>query len=320
MQKSDVIWFNGSFVPWDEARIHVFSHVIHYGSGVFEGLRAYSTPRGPAVLGLVPHARRLFHSAKIIGLEMPFLLAEIEAAIVETVRRNKHDSCYIRPLAYRGYGELGVLPRGNPTEVIIGTFAWGSLHGAAALEQGVDVGVSSWRRMAPDTHPAMAKATGNYLNSQLIVMEAKQNGFDEGLVLDTEGYLSEGSGENLFLVLDGILHTPPVGNSILSGITRANVLQLAADAGIETRVARLPREMLYIADEIFMTGTAAEITPIRSIDRRPVGPGAMVGERGLPAPGPITRRLQKEYFAILHGEDQDRHGWLTHVNARDCAI
>ncbi|MFT4541879.1 MAG: branched-chain amino acid aminotransferase [Planctomycetota bacterium] len=315
MQKSEFVWQDGEYVAWADAKIHVLSHVIHYGTGVFEGLRAYATPKGPAILSLVPHARRLFHSAKIVGMRVGWTQAQIEEAILETVRRNGHDACYIRPLVFRGCEELGIMPEDDSTNTVILTVGWGALHGEAGLEKGVDVGVSSWRRMAPNTHPSMAKATGNYLNSHLIVTEAKQNGFDEGLVLDTEGYVSEGSGENLFLIMDGVIHTPPIGNSILAGITRANVMQLAADAGIEVREERIPREMLYIADEVFMTGTAAEITPIRSVDRKPVGSGWTRGDYELPGPGPISKRLQQDYFAILRGEAEDRHHWLTHVNS-----
>ena len=303
--ESDFIWLNGGLVPWREARIHVLSHVVHYGSGVFEGIRAYATPRGPAVLGLHPHVRRLFDSCKIVDMLLEYAPETIAAAILETIRANRHDACYIRPFVWRGYGPLGVDPAKNPIDVAVATLEWGTLMGEEALTKGVDVGVSSWRRMAPDTHPAMAKTSGNYVNSQLVVREAKRHGYAEGIVLDVSGNVAEGSGENLFFVHDGALLTPPIGASILPGITRGYVIQLAADLGVPVTQTRVPREMLYIADEIFMTGTAAEITPVRSVDRKPVGNGTR---------GPLTARIQSEFFSILRGEAEDRHGWLTHVN------
>jgi len=302
--KSDVIWFNGEFVPWDDAQVHVLAHVLHYGSSVFEGIRAYHTKQGTAVLGLEPHVKRLFNSAKVIRMKIPFTHQEIADAILATVKRNGHKACYIRPLVFRGYETLGVNPTACPVETIIATWEWGAYLGPEAVEVGVDVGVSSWRRMAPDTHPAMAKVGGNYVNSQLVVMEAKRHGYVEGIVLDTSGYVSEGSGENIFVVHDGKIYTPPLGNSILSGITRSYVLQLAKDQGIEVIEQQIPREMLYFADEAFFTGTAAEITPIKSVDGQPVG----VGSRGA-----ITKALQEEFFGILTGEKEDRYGWLTPV-------
>lgn len=302
--KSEVIWFNGNFVPWDEAKVHVLSHALHYGSSVFEGIRAYHTQQGTAVLGLEPHVDRLFKSCKIIEMPIPFSRAEISAAILATVKRNGHPSCYIRPLVFRGYEVLGVNPTACPVEVIIADWEWGAYLGVEALEQGVDVGVSSWRRMAPDTHPAMAKVGGNYVNSQLVVMEAHRHGYSEGIVLDVAGYVSEGSGENVFVVLDGKIYTPPVGNSILSGVTRRYVITLATELGYPVVEQQIPREMLYIADEIFFTGTAAEVTPIRSVDRQVVGSGSR---------GPITHALQNQFFGILSGELEDRHGWLTLV-------
>lgn len=300
------IWMDGALVPWDEARIHVLSHVVHYGSGVFEGLRAYATPRGPAVLGLDAHVERLFQSCRIIELPLLFGAAQVRAAILETIRANGHASCYVRPLAFRGYGKLGVDPRGSPPRLVIATYPFDSLHGNAALAEGLDVGVSSWRRMAPDTHPAMAKAVANYLNSQLVLLEAKRHGYHEGVVLDVEGYVSEGSGQNLFLVERGRLFTPAVGDSILAGITRALVIELAHERGIEVVEQRLPRERLYIADEIFLTGTATEITPVRSVDGRPV---ASVGR------GPLTAILQGAFRALVEGRSEDRHGWMTPVGA-----
>jgi branched-chain amino acid aminotransferase len=278
---------------------------LHYGTSVFEGIRAYQTPGGPAVLGLKPHVKRLFNSCKIINMmPMPFTGEEISQAIVETVARNQHNSCYIRPLVFRGYEVLGVDPRKCPIEVIIATWEWGTYLGADAIENGVDVAVSSWRRMAPDTLPAMAKTGGNYINSQMVVMEAKRHGYVEGIVLDVQGYVSEGSGENIFVVLDGKIHTPPVGNSILTGITRSFAMTLAADKGYPVIEGQIPREMLYIADELFFTGTAAEITPIRSVDGVTIGSGSR---------GPITEDIQQEFFSIITGEVDDRHGWLTPV-------
>ena len=304
ISKAEVIWFNGEFVPWDEAKIHVLSHVLHYGSSVFEGIRAYKTGRGPAVLGLMPHIDRLFFSAKVIRMEIPYSKQEIAEAIKATIRRNRHEACYIRPLVFRGYDSLGVFPLNCPVETVIATWEWGAYLGAGALEQGVDVGVSSWRRMAPDTLMAMAKIGGQYVNSQLVVMEARARGLAEGIVLDIYGYVSEGSGENIFVVYDGVIYTPPLSASILGGITRRIVLQLAEDLGYPVREQNIPREMLYAADELFFTGTAAEITPIRTVDGLPVGAGKR---------GPITKQLQDEFFAIIEGRKPDRHGWLTPV-------
>ncbi|MGC8877811.1 MAG: branched-chain amino acid transaminase [Anaerolineae bacterium] len=304
ISKAEVIWFNGEFVPWDEAKIHVLSHVLHYGSSVFEGIRAYKTERGPAVLGLMPHVDRLFFSAKVIRMEIPYSKQEIAQAIKATIRRNRHEACYIRPLVFRGYDSLGVFPLNCPVETVIATWEWGAYLGAGALEQGVDVGVSSWRRMAPDTLMAMAKIGGQYVNSQLVVMEARARGLAEGIVLDIYGYVSEGSGENIFVVYDGVIYTPPLSASILGGITRRIVLQLAEDLGYPVREQNIPREMLYAADEVFFTGTAAEITPIRTVDGLPVGTGGR---------GPITKQLQDEFFAIIEGKKPDRHGWLTPV-------
>lgn len=302
--KSEVIWFNGEFVPWDEAKVHVLSHVLHYGTSVFEGIRAYQTPAGPAVLGLHAHVKRLFNSCKIINMPIPFTQEEVGQAIVNTVARNKQNACYIRPLVFRGYEVLGVDPRACPVEMIIATWEWGAYLGADAIEKGVDVAVSSWRRMAPDTHPAMAKVGGNYINSQMVVVEAKRHGYIEGIVLDVQGYVSEGSGENIFVVLDGQIYTPPLGNSILTGITRHFAMTLAREKGYPILEQQIPREMLYIADEVFFTGTAAEITPVKSVDGIDVGSGSR---------GPITKDIQSEFFAIITGEVEDRHGWLTPV-------
>ncbi len=304
LPKSEVIWFNGEFVPWDEAKTHVLSHVLHYGTSVFEGIRAYQTPAGPAILGLAPHVKRLFNSCKIINMPLSYGQEEVSQAIVKTVARNKHAACYIRPLVFRGYETLGVDPRACPVEMIIATWQWGAYLGADAIEQGVEVAVSSWRRMAPDTHPAMAKVGGNYVNSQMVVMEAKRHGYVEGIVLDVQGYVSEGSGENIFVIVDEKIFTPPLGNSILAGITRGFAITLAQEKGFPVIEQQIPREMLYIADEVFFTGTAAEITPVKSIDGISIGSGSR---------GPITEQIQSEFFAIITGEVEDRHSWLTPV-------
>ena len=303
--KSEWIWMNGQLVPWDEARIHVMAHVLHYGSSVFEGIRAYDNSRvGPAVFCLDPHLTRMYKSAKVYRLPIPYPMAELRQAILETIAANKLRSCYIRPLVFRGYDSLGVEPRQCPVEVAIATIEWGRYLGPEAIEQGVDVGVSSWRRMAPNTFPAAAKVGGHYTNSQLIRMEAAEHGYAEGIALDAYGYVSEGSGENIFVIEDGIIRTPPRSSSILNGITRACVMALAADLGYNVREEVITREGLYSADEIFFTGTAAEITPVRSVDHVPVGNGRR---------GPITERLQSEFFGLVDGSLPDRHGWLTPV-------
>ena len=301
MQESGVIWFNGKLVPWPEAKIHVVSHVCHYGSGAFEGIRAYATKKGTAILGLERHVERLFRSCKILGLPLSWSREEVASAICETVLENGGEACYIRPLVFLGEGNLGVMPTNSPVDMAIVTVRWGNLHGQDAIERGVDVGVSSWRRMAPDTHPAMAKAVGNYVNSMLIVREARRHGYQEGIVLDVDGYVCEGSGENLFVAYEGEVYTPPLGGSILPGITRGFVLELLSDFGVPVRQQRFSREMLYVADEIFMSGTAAEITPVRSVDGQPVGSAT---------PGPLTRRVQADFFGIARGELPDRHEWL----------
>jgi len=302
--KSEYIWYSGRFVPWDEAQVHVTAHVLHYGSSAFEGMRAYETPRGPAIVGLREHIRRLYDSCRIIRLEVPFSQEQITNACMDIVRKNGHKSCYIRPLAFRGPDSFSLDARACPTEVVIITFEWGRYLGAAAIENGVDVMVSSWRRMAPDTFPAMAKGGGNYLNSQYVAMEAAEHGYVEGIALDINGYVSEGSGENIFVVYRGEIYTPPMGASILLGITRGYAITLARQLGYTVREQLFSRELLYIADEIFFTGTAAEITPVRSVDHIPVGNGGR---------GPITERIQAEYFGILNGTKPDQHSWLTYV-------
>ena len=304
---TEKIWHNGRFVRWDEATIHVLSHVVSYGSSVFEGIRCYATPSGPAVFRLKEHVRRLVDSAKIYRMEnIGFSSAQLADAMVELVRVNKMDSCYIRPIVLRGYGEMGVNPLKNPIDVYVACWSWGKYLGEEALAEGVDVCISSWSRIAPNTLPALAKAGANYMNSQLIKMEALANGYSEGIALDSNGYVSEGSGENIFVVRDGRIHTPPLGASVLPGITRDTVLTLAQEMGIPLVETIVPREMLYIADEVFFSGTAAEITPIRSIDRIPVGKGRR---------GPIAERLQKEFFSVINGTKADQHGWLTPVHA-----
>lgn len=304
IQKMDYIWFNGELVEWDKATVHVLSHAIHYGTSFFEGIRCYEMPQGPAIFRLTPHMQRLIDSAKIYRTTIPYTLDQLVAAVKETVRANRLRSGYIRPVVFRGYGEIGVNPLNNPVEVAIATIEWGKYLGAEAMEQGVDVCISSWNRFAPNTMPALAKAGGNYMNSQLIKMEAIANGYAEGIALDAGGHISEGSGENLFLVRNGVVYTPPLTSSILSGITRDTVMTLLREMGVEVREQVLPREMLYLADELFFTGTAAEITPIRSVDRIPIGTGRR---------GPITAAVQEVFFGIVQGERPDRYGWLEYA-------
>jgi branched-chain amino acid aminotransferase len=303
---TEKIWHNGEFIPWSDAKIHVLSHVVSYGSSIFEGIRCYDTANGPAIFRLRDHVRRMIDSAKIYRMQAPFTIDQISDALCELVRVNRMTACYLRPIVMRGYGEMGVFPGHNPVEVFLACWEWGRYLGEEAIAQGVDVCVSSWNRLAPNTLPALSKAGANYMNSQLIKMEALANGYQEGIALDRSGYVSEGSGENIFVVRDGKLFTPPLGSSVLLGVTRATVFQLAKDLGIEIVETPIPREMVYIADEVFFTGTAAEITPIRSVDRIQVGAGRR---------GPITEKLQKEFFAILDGSKPDRYGWLTLVNA-----
>jgi branched-chain amino acid aminotransferase len=303
---TEKIWHNGRFIRWEDATIHVLSHVVNYGSSVFEGIRCYSTPAGPAIFRLREHVRRMADSAKIYRMELSYPQEELCEAMLQLVRVNRMDSCYLRPIVMRGYGDIGVYGAKNPIDVYIACWNWGKYLGEEALAEGVDVCVSSWNRMAPNTLPALAKAGANYMNSQLMKMEAIANGYVEGIALDVNGYVSEGSGENIFVVRDGRIHTPPLGASVLPGITRDAILQLSRELEIPLVETIIPREMLYIADEVFFSGTAAEITPIRSIDRITIGQGRR---------GPITERLQKEFFAIIEGHKPDRFNWLSPVHA-----
>jgi branched-chain amino acid aminotransferase len=302
--KTEWIWHNGNFVKWDDATVHVTAHALHYGSSVFEGLRAYETQQGTAILGLQLHVRRLFESCRVMRMELPYNPGQVSAAIIETVRRNGLGACYIRPLVYKGVGPIGLDARSAPTEMAIFAFEFGPYLGGASLEQGVDVVVSSWRRVAPDTLASLSKTGGNYVGSQFIAMEAADLGFAEGIALDVNGLVSEGSGENIFVLYRGVVYTPPVSGSILLGVTRECVLTLARELGYDVREQSFPREMLYLADEIFLTGTAVEISPVRSVDKVQVGTGAR---------GPVTARLQDEFFGILRGRLPDRHAWLTPV-------
>jgi branched-chain amino acid aminotransferase len=304
LQTTNNIWHNGNLIPWDKAQIHVMSHVVHYGSSVFEGIRCYTQPNRAGVFRLQEHMSRLLDSAKIYRMPLPYTVDQLCSAVVDVVEANGVAPCYIRPIAFRGYGEMGVNPLKSPVEVYIANFPWGKY---VPGNQGADVCVSSWSRLAPNTMPSLAKAGANYMNSQLIRMEAEVNGYSEGIALDVNGYLSEGSGENLFIVKGGILYTTPLANSVLSGITRASVITLAKQLGIEVVEQALPREMLYIADEAFFTGTAAEVTHLRSVDRILIGDGTM---------GPITSALHEEFFAIVNGLKPDRHNWLTPVNVK----
>ena len=298
------VWMNGKLVPWKEANIHVASHVIHYGSCLFEGYRAYDTPKGTAIFRLEAHTKRLYNSCKMYRMDIPFTQQEFNQAVVETIKANELKSCYIRPIVYRGYSTLGVDPFPCPVDCAILVWEWGQYLGEDALEKGVDVRISSWQRMAPNTFPALAKSGANYMNSQLIKMEALLDGYVEGIALNVRGHISEGSGENIFIVIDGSVHTPPLSASILPGITRETVIRLAEKLNIGFVQETIPREMLYIADEVFFTGSAAEITPIRSIDKITIGKGKR---------GPMTKALQQEFFAYINGEREDEYHWLTYI-------
>jgi branched-chain amino acid aminotransferase len=304
LQTTNHIWHNGRLIRWEDANIHVMSHVVHYGSSVFEGIRCYQQPTGAGVFRLEDHMARLLDSAKIYRMPLPYTVEELSAAVVDVVEANGVAPCYIRPIAFRGYGEIGVNPLRAPIEVYIANFPWGKY---VPGNDGADVCVSSWSRLAPNTMPSLAKAGANYMNSQLIRMEAEINGYSEGIALDVNGYLSEGSGENLFLVRGGVLYTTPLANSVLNGITRSSILTIAKELGIEVIEQTMPRELLYICDEAFFTGTAAEVTHLRSVDRILVGDGTM---------GPITRAIHDEFFALVNGTKPDRFNWLTPVEIK----
>ena len=310
LTETDWIWHDGGFVAWKDAQVHVLSHSMQFGSSIFEGIRCYKTPNGPAIFRLQDHLRRMVNSCRIYRIELPYTVDELVAACCELVQRNAVDSCYIRPMVVRGYGAAGMVPFDSPVEVYIPCWPWGAYLGDHALENGVDACVSSWHRVAPNTIPAAAKVAGNYLGGQLIKMEALANGFGEAIALGPGGMLSEGSGQNVFVVQNGTLFTPPIDGTLLTGITRASVLTLARDAGIPVEERPLAREILYMADEVFFSGTASEVTPVRSVDRITIGSG----ERG-----PITARLQREYLDIATGVIADRHGWLTQVRAKATA-
>jgi branched-chain amino acid aminotransferase len=300
------IWMNGTFVDWADAKVHVASHALHYGSGVFEGARCYDTSNGPACFRLEPHMRRLIDSARVYRMEPTYTQQELTNAVMETIRVNGFRHCYIRPLIYRGYDTLGVYPAACPIDVAILVWEWGTYFSKEALEQGLDVKVSTWARMAPNTLPAMAKCVANYANSQLIAMEARLDGYAEGIALDTDGNISEGSGQNVFVIRDRVIYTPPISSSVLWGITRDSAMTIARDLGFEIREEVLPRETLYLADEVFFVGTAVEITPIRSVDKIKVGRGAR---------GPITAAIQQRFQDIVSGRAPDTHGWLTYVTS-----
>jgi branched-chain amino acid aminotransferase len=301
------IWHNGQLIPWEKANIHVMSHVIHYGSSVFEGIRCYTQPGGASIFRLTEHMQRLIHSAKIYRMPLAYSVEQLNTAVIDVVEANGVAPCYIRPIAFRGYGEVGVNPLRSPIEIYIANYPWGKY---VAGNDGADVCISSWARLAPNTMPSLAKAGANYMNSQLIRMEAEINGYVEGIALDTNGYLSEGSGENLFIIRGGTLYTAPLANSVLNGITRDSILVLARQLGIPVVEQALPRELLYICDEAFFTGTAAEVTHLRSVDRILIGDGTM---------GPVTTALHDAFFNIVNGLADDRYNWLTPVSVREPA-
>ena len=304
LTKTDWIWKDGTFIRWDDCQVHVLAHSMQFGSSIFEGIRCYTTPRGPAIFRLREHMTRFLNSAKVYRMDLAWSLEDLVQANRQLVAKNGLDACYLRPMILRGYGAAGMVPTESPVEVYLPCWPWGTYLGEGALENGVDVCISTWQRVAPNTIPAMAKVAGNYLGSQLIKMEALANGFAEAIALDTGGRVSEGSGQNVFVVRNGAIYTPPVDGSLLPGITRDTVIALAHDAGIPVHVEAIAREALYMADELFFSGTAAEITPVRSVDRIKVGTGK---------PGPVTQRLQEAFENITHGKAPDTHGWLTYV-------
>ncbi|ADW70262.1 branched-chain amino acid transaminase [Granulicella tundricola] len=304
LQTTKSIWHNGNLIPWENANIHVMSHVVHYGSSIFEGIRAYTQPGAAGIFRLPEHMQRFRDSGHIYRMPLGFTVDELSQAVIDVVEANGVAPCYIRPIAFRGYGEIGVNPLKSPVEVYVANFPWGKY---VPGNEGANVCISSWNRLAPNTMPTLAKAGSNYMNSQLIRMEAEINGYDEGIGLDVNGLVSEGSGENLFLVRGGVLYTPGLGSSVLNGITRSSILTLAKDLGIDVVEAPIPREFIYIADEAFFTGTAAEVTHLRSVDRILIGDGTM---------GPVTTAIHDEFFAIVNGKKADRHNWLTPVKVK----
>jgi branched-chain amino acid aminotransferase len=308
---TDWIWRNGEFIAWQDANVHVLAHSMQFGSSVFEGIRCYNTPRGPAVFRLEDHLQRLLNSCKIYRMDVPYGIDELVAATCELVEKNALDACYIRPMVIRGFGAAGMVPFASPVEVYLPCWPWGTYLGEGALEKGVDACVSSWHRMAPNTTPSMAKVAGNYLGGQLIKMEALADGYDEAIALGPEGLISEGSGQNVFVVSKGVLYTTPSNGTLLPGITRDSIIRLARDSGLEVREQMMPREMLYVADEVFLTGTASEVTPVRSVDKIKVGAGRS---------GEITMRLQRLFLDLVHGKGEDSHGWLTHVRAERASV
>jgi branched-chain amino acid aminotransferase len=301
--ETEWIWKNGSFIKWHDAQVHLLSHSLQFGSAIFEGIRAYETARGPAIFRLREHLLRMHNSCRIYRMEHEYSIDQLVEAARETVIKNNVNECYIRPMVVRGYGAAGMVPFESPIEVYIPVWPWGTYLGADALTKGIDACIATWHRMAPNTTPAVAKIAGNYLGGQLIKMEALRNGYDEGIALGPDGLLSEGSGQNVFLVRDGVLYTPPVDGTLLPGITRTSVIALAEEAGVRVVEQMMPREALHTADEVFITGTASEVTPVRSVDRIAVGAGV---------PGPITLDLQRRYLDAVHGRDNDPRGWLTY--------
>ncbi len=298
------VWMNGKIIDFEDAKVSVLCHALHYGTSFFEGIRAYKTKKGTAIFRFKEHMERLFNSAKIYRTDIPFTLDELMDAVVNLIKINNLEECYIRPLVYRGLGALGVNPFNSPVEVMIAVWEWGAYLGEEAITKGVDVKVSTWTKIAPNTLPAMAKAGANYMNSQLAKMEAIVDGYEEGILLNSSGFVAEGSGENLFLIKDGKIYTTPYSASILPGITRDSAIKIAKDFGYEVIETHIPREWLYIADELFFTGTAAEVTPIRSVDRIPIGSGSR---------GEITEKIQSELFGILRGDIEDRYNWLMYI-------
>jgi branched-chain amino acid aminotransferase len=300
---ADLIWLNGEFVAWEDAKVHVLTHALHYGTGVFEGIRAYETPKGTAIFRLDDHNKRLFQSARIYDIVIPYTLDEINAACRDIIKVNGLSKAYLRPIVFRGYGGVGIAAD-TPIDVAVAAMEFGRYLGEDGMEQGIDACVSSWQRFAPNTLPAGAKAGGNYLSGQLVTREARRHGYGEGIALASTGLLSEGAGENLFLVFEGVLHTTPASASLLAGITRNSIIRLARDNGIEVIERDIPREYLYLCDELLMCGTAAEITPLRSVDGKPVGDGK---------PGPVTRKVQDLFFGLFEGRTEDRYGWLDYL-------